>query len=83
MAQQTNWSSIEVFEEERIVGHPDSGEGLSMKIQGTGVETVLGSVRKMNVGSNVVVLDGKRCHVRNKETSQKTRIDYEAGQRVL
>ena len=37
----------------------------------------------MNLGGNVVVLDGGRSHMQNKESRQKTKIYYEDGQRVM
>ncbi len=44
---------------------------------------MLGSVRKMNMGGKVVVLDCDRSYTQNKETSGKTRINYEKGQYVM
>ncbi len=44
---------------------------------------VLGSVHKMNMGGNVVVLGGDISYVQNKETSKKTRINHEQGQYVM
>ncbi len=37
----------------------------------------------MNLGGNVVVLDGKRSHMQNNETGKKTRIGYEDGQYIM
>ena len=34
---------------------------------------------KMNLGGSVVVLDGKRNYMQNKETGERTRIGYEGG----
>jgi hypothetical protein len=76
-------SSIANYGEKRIVGYTDAGEGVSMKIQCADVKKVLGSVHKMNMGGNVVVLDGRRSYMQNKETGQKTRIEYESGQYVM
>ncbi len=70
------------YGEKRIVGHTESGDGLSMKIQCADVKKVLASVHKMNMGGNVVVLDGKRNYMQNKKTDQKT-IDYEKGKYVM
>ena len=54
-----------------------------MRNQRADVKKVLGSVHKMNVGGNVVVLDGERSYTQNKETGRKTRINYEQGQYVM
>ncbi len=37
----------------------------------------------MNMGGNVVALDGGKGYLRSKETSRKTRISYEQGQHVV
>ncbi len=44
---------------------------------------MLGSDHKVNVGGNVVVLDGDESYTQNKETSKETRINYEQGQCVM
>ena len=36
----------------------------------------------MNLGDDVVVLDGGKSYAQNKENGQKTRIKYEEGQHV-
>ncbi len=36
----------------------------------------------MNMGGNVVVLDGERSYTQNKETNKKTRMIYKQGQRI-
>ena len=78
-----NGSPIKNFGEKRIVGYTKEGEGIAMKIQRADVQKVLGSVRKMNMGGNVVVLDGERSYAQNKRTGQKMRIEYEGGQCVM
>ncbi len=77
-----NGSSIKNFGEKRIVGHTESGEGMRMKIQCAEVKKVLGSVHKMNMGGNIFVLDGMKSYMKNKETGQKTKIEYEGGQHI-
>ena len=37
----------------------------------------------MNMGGNVVVLDGERSYMQHKESGKKTRIEYEDGQYVM
>ncbi len=54
-----------------------------MRVQCADVKKALCSAHKMNLGGNVVVLDGGRSRMQNKENSQKTRINYEEGQRVM
>ena len=52
-------------------------------IQRTDVRKVLGSVHKMNMGGNVVVLDGDKSYTQNEEADEKTRINYEQGLCVM
>ena len=78
-----NGSSIKNYGEKRIAGYTDDGESVSMKIQCADVKKALCSVHKMNMGGNVVVLDGGRSYMQNKETGQRTRIKYEDGQYVM
>ncbi len=47
------------------------------------MKKVPGSVHKINMGGKVVVLDGDRTHMQNKETDEKPRINYEQGQHVM
>ena len=54
-----------------------------MRGQRADVKKVLASVHKMNMGGNVVALDGDESHVQNKETSEKTWIKYEQGQCIM
>ncbi len=61
-------SKIDNNGEKRIVGH---------------VRKVLGSVHKMNLGGSMAALDGNRSYTQNEETGQKTRIEYEEGQRTM
>ncbi len=56
------------------MGYTEDGEGVSLRIQCVDAKKVSGSVHKMNMGGNVVVLDGKRSYLQNKETNEKTRI---------
>ena len=79
----TNGSSIKNNGEKRTTGHTDDGKSVSMRIQCADVKKVLCSVHRMNMGGNVVVLDGGRSYMQNKETGQRTRIKYEDGQYVM
>ncbi len=47
------------------------------------MKNVLCSVHKMNLGGNVVVLDGGRSYMQKKGSGQNTKIIYEGGQYVL
>ena len=55
-----NGSGIKNYGEKKIVGYTDKGEAVSMRVQCADVKKALCSVHKMNLGGNVVVLDGER-----------------------
>ena len=78
-----NGSEIKNYGEKLIVGYTDEGGAVSMKVQCADVKKVLCSVHKMNMGGNVVVLDGERSYMQHKESGKKTRIAYEDGQYVM
>ena len=78
-----NESGIKNYGEKKIVGYTDDGESVSMRVQRADVKKILCSVHKMNLGGNVVVLDGARKYMQHKENGQKTRINYEEGQYVM
>ncbi len=77
-----NGGSVENYGEKKVVGYADDGEGVSVKIQRADVKKGLCSAHKMNLGSNVIVLDGKRNYMQNKETGKNTRIGHEDDQYV-
>ncbi len=66
-----------------IIGYTEDGEGVSLRIQCADAQNLLGSVRKMNMGGNAVVLDGGESYMQNYETNKKTRINYGQGQWVM
>ncbi len=68
--QQTGIVS-KTIEKSELSGCTDDGEGVSMRIQCADVRNVLGSVHKMSLGGNVVVLDGDRSYKQNKETGDR------------
>ena len=68
--------------EKRTVGYTEAGDAISMRLQRADAKKALGSVQKMNLGGNVLVLDGNRSLMQNKETVPKTRVEYEGGQYV-
>jgi hypothetical protein len=78
-----NGSGIKNYGEKMIVGYTDEGGAVSMKVQCADVKKVLCSVHKMNMGGNVVVLDGKKSYMQHKKSGEKTRIEYEDGQYVM
>ena len=78
-----NGSGIKNDGEKKSIGCTEDGEGVSLRTQCADVKKVLGSVHKMNIGDNVVALNGDKRHMQNKETSKKTRINYEQGQCVM
>ena len=47
------------------------------------MKKVLCSVHKMNMGGNVVVLDGEKSYMQHKESGRRTRIEYEDGHYVM
>ncbi len=50
-------SGIKDYGEKRVFGHTEDAEGVSLRIHCAGAKTVLGSLRKMNMGGSAVVLD--------------------------
>ena len=67
-----NGTSIKNYGEKKIVGYTDDGEGVSMRVQCADVKKASRSVHRMNLGGNVVVLDGGNSYMQNKgrESSQ-------------
>ncbi len=54
-----------------------------MRVQRADVKKALCSAHKMNLGGNVVVLDGGKSYMQNKESGRNAKIHYEEGQYVL
>jgi hypothetical protein len=73
-------SSIKNYGEKKIAGYADDGESMTMRTQRRDIKKVLCSAHKMNLGGDAVVLDGGESYTQNKETGQRTRINYEEGQ---
>ncbi len=48
---------------------------MSVKIQSADAKKVLGSVRQMSLGCNVVVLDGGKNYTQNERAGQQTTVD--------
>ena len=78
-----NGSSINNYGEKVIVGYADDAGAVSMKVQCADVKKALCSVHKMNMGGNVVVLDGEKSYMQHKESGRRTQIEYEDGQYVM
>ncbi len=75
-----NGRGIKNYGEKMIVGYTGDGGAVSMKVQCADVKKVLCLVHKMNVGCNVVVLDGEKSYVQQGESGRRTRIEHEDGQ---
>jgi hypothetical protein len=54
-----------------------------MKVQCADVKKALCSVHRTNLAGNVVVLDGRRSHMQNRGSGQRTKIHYEDGQYAM
>ncbi len=54
-----------------------------MRVQCAEMQKVLGSVHRMNLGGNVVVMDGEKSYAHNKASGQRTRIKYDDAQYVM
>ncbi len=55
-------SSIEKHGEKKIVGYTDDGKSVSMRVQRADFKKALCSAHKMNLGCNVVALDGGKSY---------------------
>ncbi len=64
---------IENSGEKKIARYADDGKGFSLKIQYTDAKKALASVRKMDVGANVVVLGGGRSYTRRTRRCARAR----------
>jgi hypothetical protein len=78
-----NGSRIENYGEKQVVGYTDEGDAVGMRMTCADVHKVLGSVHRMNMGGNKVVLDGPQSYMENKMSGKKTKIYYEGGQYIL
>ncbi len=76
-------SRIKNYGEQKITRYTGEDEGVSLRIHCEDAKKVLGSVHKMNMGGNAVVLGGDKSYTQIKETSEKTRTNYEQGQFVV
>ncbi len=71
-------SGLKNYGEKKIMGYTEKGEGVSLRIQGADVQKVLGTVHKMNMGGNVVVLDG-RARASSGQALQEETIPFRTG----
>jgi hypothetical protein len=78
-----NGSKIDNYGEKQLVGYTEEGDAVGMRMTCADVHKVLGSVHKMNMGGNKVVLDGSKSYMENKMTGRRTKIHYEDGQYIL
>jgi hypothetical protein len=77
-----NGSRIENYGEKQVMGWTDEGDPVTMRMTVADVHKVLGSVHKMNLGGNKVVLNGDKSYMESK-TGKRTRIFYKDGQFIL
>ena len=75
-------SRIENFGEKHLVGYTDEGDAVGMRMTVADARKVLGSVRKMNMGGNKVVLDGPRSYMQSC-SGKRAKIHYGGGQFFL
>ncbi len=78
-----NGTTIRNYGEKKIVGYTDDGGGVSLSMPCADVKKVLGSVHKMNMGGNVVVLDVEKTTCNTRIQARKRGIKYEGGQYVM
>ncbi len=69
MWRQSEAGSKTNYGEKSIIAHTE--EGLSLRIQRVDAKKVLGSVHKMNIGGNVVVLGGERSYVQKRRRTRR------------
>jgi hypothetical protein len=77
-----NGSRIANFGEKQVAGWTDEGDPVSMRMTVADVNKVLGSVHRMNLGGNKVVLDGERSYMEGRN-GRRTRIHYKDGQFIM
>jgi hypothetical protein len=77
-----NGSKIENYGEKQVVGYTDEGDAVGMRMTVADVHKVLGSVHKMNLGGNKVVLDGDRSYMEGKN-GKRIKIHYKDGQFIM
>jgi hypothetical protein len=77
-----NGSRIANFGEKQVVGWTDEGDAVSMRMTVADVHKVLGSVHRMNLGGNKVVLNGERSYMEGKN-GKRTKIHYKDGQFIM
>jgi hypothetical protein len=73
-----NGTKIRNYGEKRIDGHTEAGGGMSMRIQRADGKKVLGSVHKMNLGGNVVALDGNKITRRTRRPGRRPGLSMRA-----
>ncbi len=78
-----NGSNINIYGEKKVVGYPDNGEGVVLKILHADVKKVLGSAHKVYTRGSVVVLEGERSCILSEKAGQKTSVKHEDGQYVM
>jgi hypothetical protein len=77
-----NGSRIANFGEKQVMGWTDEGDPVSMRMTVADVNKVLGSVHRMNLGGNKVVLNGSDSYMEGRN-GRRTKIHYKDGQFIM
>ena len=77
-----NGSRIANFGEKQVMGWTDEGDPVSMRMTVADVNKVLGSVHRMNLGGNKVVLNGGDSYMEGRN-GRRTKIHYKNGQFIM
>jgi hypothetical protein len=77
-----NGSRIANFGEKQVAGWTDEGDQVNMRLTVADVNKVLGSVHRMNLGGNKIVLDGSRSYMEGRN-GKRTKIHYKDGQFIM
>jgi hypothetical protein len=77
-----NGSRIANFGEKQVLGWTDEGDPVSMRMTVADVNKVLGSVHRMNLGGNKVVLNGSDSYMEG-QNGKRTKIHYKDGQFIM
>jgi hypothetical protein len=77
-----NGSKIANFGEKQVAGWTDEGDQVNMRLTVADVNKVLGSVHRMNLGGNKVVLNGNMSYMEGKN-GKRTKIHYKDGQFIM
>jgi hypothetical protein len=77
-----NGSKIANFGEKQVAGWTDEGDQVNMRLTVADVNKVLGSVHRMNLGGNKIVLNGNKSYMEGRN-GKRTKIHYKGGQFIM